>query len=127
MSFTLHDMSSEGYEFTANVWNWKATLEVIKGLDILSEGKVRQMGYNAMGVRVDLEDAHMIGQQLLDQVLPKLVPNKRIFADGSITDEPDDGTIYTDEDEQWRNFSVSHDWLKDFADFCLRSKGFQIF
>ncbi len=127
MSFTLHDMSSENFEFTANVWNWKAALEVIKGLDILSEGKVRQMAYNAMGVKVDLEDAHLIGKKIKEKLLPKLEPNKRIFADGSITDEPDDMTLFKDNDEQWKNFSVSHDWLKEFSDFCLRSKGFQIF
>jgi hypothetical protein len=127
MSFTLHDMSSENFEFSANVWNWKAILEVIKDLDVFSEGKVRQMGYNAMGVKVDIEDAHLIGAKLRDQVLPKLAPNKRMFADGTVTDEPDDGTIYKDEDEQWRNYSVSHDWVKDFSEFCLRSKGFQIF
>ena len=127
MSFTLHDMSSENFEFTANVWNWKAALEVIKGLDILSEGKVRQMAYNAMGVKVDLEDAHLIGKKIKEKLLPKLEPNKRIFADGSTTDEPDDMTLFKDNDEQWKNFSVSHDWLKEFSDFCLRSKGFQIF
>lgn len=127
MSFTLHDMSSENFEFNANVWNWKAVLEVIKRLDILSEGKVRQMGYNAMGVKIDIEDAHLIGKMIRERVLPELAPNKRIFADGSVTDQPDDGTIYKDEDEQWKNYSVSHDWLKDFADFCSRSKGFQIF
>jgi hypothetical protein len=127
MSFTLHDMGSENFEFSANVWNWKAILEVIKDLDVFSEGKVRQMGYNAMGVKVDMEDAHLIGAKLRDQILPKLAPDKRMFADGTITDEPDDGTIYKDEDEQWKNYSVSHDWVKDFSDFCLRSKGFQIF
>ena len=57
MSFTLHDMSSEGFEFNANVWNWKAILEIVKEMDILSEGKVRQMGYNAMGVKIDIDDA----------------------------------------------------------------------
>ena len=127
MSFTLHDMGSENFEFNANVWNWKAALEVVKSLDILSEGKVRQMGYNAMGVKIDMDDAHLIGRKIRDEVLPKLEPNKRIFADGSITDQPDDGTIYKDEDEQWKNYSVSHDWLKDFTEFCLRSKGFQIY
>ena len=127
MSFTLHDMSSEGFEFNANVWNWKAILEVIKNMDVLSEGKVRQMGYNAMGVKVDLEDAQLIGIKLQNEVLPKLAPNKRMFSDGSVTDDPDDGTIYKDEDEQWKNYSVSHDWVKDFSEFCLRSKGFQIF
>ena len=127
MSFTLHDMGSENFEFNANVWNWKAILDIIKDLDVLSEGKVRQMGYNAMGVKIDIDDAHLIGEKLRDQILPKLAPNKRMFADGTIEDEPDDGTIYRDEDEQWKNYSVSHDWVKDFSDFCLRSKGFQIF
>ena len=120
-------MGSENFEFNANVWNWKAALEVVKSLDILSEGKVRQMGYNAMGVKIDMDDAHLIGRKIREEVLPKLEPNKRIFADGSITDQPDDGTIYKDEDEQWKNYSVSHDWLKDFTEFCLRSKGFQIY
>ncbi len=127
MSFTLHDMSAENYEFTANVWNWKAVIEIIKSLDVISEGTVRQMGYNALGVKVEIDDAHYIGAKIRDTILPKLEPNKRIFADGSITDEPDDGTIYRDEDELWKNYSVSHDWLKDFSEFCLRSKGFQIF
>ncbi len=127
MSFTLHDMGAENFEFTANVWNWKAALEVVKGLDIISESKVRQMSYNAMGVKVDMEDAHLIGQQIRDKVLPRLEPDKRIYADGSITDQPDDMTLFKDDDEQWKNYSVSYEWLKDFSDFCLRSKGFQIF
>jgi hypothetical protein len=127
MSFTLHDMGSENFEFTANVWNWKAMLEIIKSLDVLSEGKVRQMGYNALGVKVDMEEAQIIGEKLRDEILPRLAPNKRMFADLSVTDKPDDGTIYRDEDEQWKNYSVSHDWLQDFSEFCLRSKGFQIF
>lgn len=120
-------MGSENYEFNANVWNWKAALDVIKSLDIVSENKVRQMGYNAMGVKVDVEDAHLIGRKFRDEILPKLEPNKRMFADGNITDEPDDGTIYRDEDDQWKNFSITADWVRDFSDFCLRSKGFQIF
>ena len=120
-------MGSENFEFNANVWNWKAALEVIKNLDIFSENRVRQMGYNAMGVKVDLEDAHLIGQKFRDEILPKLEPNKRMFSDGTITDEPDDGTIYRDEDEQWKNYSIDRDWVNDFSDFCLQSKGFQIF
>ena len=127
MSFTLHDLGTEGFEFNANVWNWKAALDVIKGLDIIPENKLRQMGYNAMGVKVDIEDARLIGQKLRDEILPKLEPDKRMFADGTVTAEPDDGTIYRDEDDQWRNYSINHDWVKDFSDFCLLSKGFQIF
>jgi hypothetical protein len=50
-----------------------------------------------------------------------------MYSDGRITNEPDDMTLFKDEDEQWKNYSVSHDWLKDFSEFCLKSKGFQVF
>ncbi|NNF00088.1 MAG: hypothetical protein HKN25_13790 [Pyrinomonadaceae bacterium] len=127
MSFTLIDSSSEGFEFTANVWRWKATLAVVKSFNILSEAAVRQMGSNASGTEVSMDEAQLIGTRIREEILPKLEPNKRIFANLSITDAPDDGTIYKDGDEQWKNFSVKHDWLDDFAEFCLKSKGFRVY
>lgn len=127
MSFTLTDLGSESYEFNANVWNWKAALEVIRSMDILSEGTIRQMTYNATGVKIPMNDAHEIGARIQQEFLPRLAPDKRIYADLSITDAPDDMTLYRDRDEEWKNYSASHDWLQDFAEFCLRSKGFQIF
>jgi hypothetical protein len=127
MSFSLHDLGSEHFEFNANVWNWKAALEIIKSLDIISEGKIRQMSYNGTGVKVDIDDAHAIGEAIRKSVLPKLTPEARMFADLRITDEPDDMTLHRDDDEQWKNFSVTRDWLNEFSEFCLRSKGFQIF
>ena len=127
MSFTLIDLGSEKFEFRTNVWNWKPTLEVIKSFDIVDEGKLRQMSYNATGARFSDEEAHTIGVRIRDDILPKLEPNKRIFADLSITDAPDDGTLYKDGDEQWKNYSTNYNWLKDFSEFCLTSKGFQVF
>jgi hypothetical protein len=127
MSFTLTDLGSENFVFNANVWNWKAALELIRSFDILGDGEMRQMGYNATGVKLTLEQAHEIGARIRDEVLPKLAPNKRMYSDLSITDDPDDMTLHRDDDEQWKNYSMSHDWLKEFSDFCLQSKGFQIF
>jgi len=127
MSFTLIDNSSENFEFTANVWNWRTALEIIKSFDLLSDGKLRQMEYNATGVKLEKDEAHLIGEKIRNEILPKLAPNKRIFADLSITDAPDDGTLFKDEDEQWKNYSASHDWLKELSDFCLNSKGFQVY
>ena len=121
------DMGTESFELNANVWNWKATLEVIRSLDILSESALRQMNYNATGVKVSMKEAHEIGARIRDEILPKLAPDKRIFADLSITDAPDDMTLHRDSDEQWKNYSVNYESLKDFAEFCLRSKGFQVF
>jgi hypothetical protein len=127
MSFTLLDQGSENFEFAANVWTWKAALEVIKSFDILGEGAVRQMTYNATGVTVSLDDAHEIGSRIRDELLTKMNENSRVFADLTISDAPDDKTLHRDEDEQWKNYSASYDWLKDFSDFCLRSKGFRVF
>lgn len=127
MSFTLIDLGSEKFEFNANVWNWKPTLEIIKSFNLFDEGKLRQMSYNATGARFSHDEAQTIGAKIRDEILPKLEPNKRIFADLSITDTPDDKTLYKDEDEQWKNYSATHDWLKDFSEFCLKSKGFQVF
>ncbi len=127
MSFTLTDLGSENFEFNANVWNWKAALELIRSLDIMGDGELRQMSYNATGVKITMEQAHEIGTRIRDEVLPKLAPNKRMYSDLSITDAPDDMTLHRDGDEQWKNYSVSHDWLQEFSEFCLKSKGFQIF
>ena len=127
MSFTLHDLGTEGYEFNANFWNWKAALEIVRSLDVISEGAVRQMTYNATGVKVEIDDAHEIGSRIRDEVLPKIGASQRMLADLSVTDAPDDMTLHRDSDDQWKNYSVSHEWLKEFSDFCLRSKGFQVF
>lgn len=127
MSFTLMDLGSENFELRANVWSWKPTLEIIKSFDILSDGKLRQMEYNATGVKLDKEEAHLIGEKIQREVLPKLEPNKRMFMDLTVTDQPDDGTLYKDEDDQWKNYSVNYDWLKEFSEFCLASKGFQVY
>src|SRR5262245_6035257 len=127
MSFTFVDLGSENFEFTANVWTWKPTLEIIKSFDVLSNGTIRQMEYNATGVKLTPEQAHLIGERIRDEVLPKLKPNKRMYMDLTVTDAPDDGTLYRDEDEQWKNYSASYEWLRDFSEFCLKSKGFQVF
>lgn len=127
MSFTLIDESSENFEFSANVWNWKAAIELLRSFDIVSESSLRQMSYNATGVKVSMEEAQMIGEKIKNEVLLRVAPGMRMFSDLSITDAPDDMTLHKDEDEQWKNYSVSHEWLKDFSDFCLRSKGFQVY
>jgi hypothetical protein len=126
----IYEFHINGYEFrelSANVWTWKPTLEIIKSFNILSDGKLRQMEYNATGVKIEKEEAHEIGDNIRDKILPKLEPNKRMFADLSITAAPDDRTLYRDQDEQWKNYSASYEWLKDFSEFCLKSKGFQVF
>jgi hypothetical protein len=127
MSFTLIDQGSENFEFSASVWQWKAAVELLRHYDIVSEAALRQMAYTATGVKVSLEDAQDIARKIRNETLPKMGPGKRMFADLTITDAPDDKTLHRDTDEQWKNYSVTHEWLEEFAEFCERSKGFQVF
>lgn len=127
MSFTLIDQGSENFEFRASVWNWKTLLEIVKSFDVISEGKIRQMSYNAAGTNVSSEEAALIGEKIKEEILPKMAPGMRIFSDLSVTEKPDDGTLYRDDDEKWKNYSVDYEWLKEFVDFCSKTKGFQVF
>lgn len=127
MSFTLIGLSSENYEFPASVWNWKTALEIIKSYDIVADRTLRELGSSASGVSISDDEAQLIGGRIRSELLPKLSPNKRIFSNLSITDAPDDGVVYKEKDEQWKNYSATHDWLEEFSGFCMRPKGFQIF
>lgn len=127
MSFTLIDQGNEGFEFAANVWSWKAAVEIIRSLDIVDEGAIRQMSYTATGVKITSDDAHEIGSRIKKEILKRVPAGKRMFADLSVTDAPDDKTLYREGDDQWKNYSVTHEWLTEFSDFCLKSEGFQVF
>lgn len=127
MSITLVDLGSENLEFTINVWRWKPTLEIVRSLDVVDEHSIRQMKFGPVGARFEKEEAHAIANRIKGDILPQLAPNKRMYSDLTITAEPDDGIIHKDTEDQWKNYSVSHDWLRDFADFCEMSSGFQVF
>lgn len=127
MSITLIDEGSENFEFRSSVWSWKAAIEIIKSFDVVSERKVREMAYNATGVKVDQIDANEIGKRIQEEVIPKVGEGMRMFSDLSVTETPDDGTIFQDEDEKYKNYSVDRMWLTEFSDFCSKCKGFQIF
>jgi hypothetical protein len=128
MSFIFIDSGSPNNEIHTNVWNWKPTLEIIKDLDVIGEQRVRQMQYNATGFSVSGDEAEMLGNGIRNKFLAKMKPKDRVRTDLSITDEPDDGTLYRgDDSEAWKNYGASYAWLEEFSDFCLKCKGFQIF
>lgn len=127
MSFTIIDLGSEGYELSANVWTWKPTLEIIRSFNYVNERTLNNMASNGTGVKMSQEDANAIGEKIRDVILPQLVPNKRMYGNLSVTDKPDDGTMYRDADEQWKNYSASYNWLEEFSEFCIKCKGFQVF
>lgn len=128
MSFTFIDAGSPNNEIRTNVWNWKPTLEIIRELDVIGEMAVRQMQYNATGFQVGADEAGMIANGIRSKYLSRMKPQDRVRMDLSITNEPDDGTLYRGDDSQaWKNYGATYDWLEEFSNFCLKSQGFQIF
>ena len=127
MSFTLIDLESANNEFPVSMWHWRTAVAVIKDLDVIDEFVVKRMSDTASGIKVEKEQAHALGRKIKEELLPRLFPDRRIFENLTITDEPDDGTMHGSDGESWRNFSADHDWFEDFSDFCLRSGGFQVY
>jgi hypothetical protein len=128
MSFTFTDSGSPNNEVRTNVWNWKPTLEIIRDLNVIGEMGVRQLKYNATGYTFTEEEAQALGAGIRAQYVAKMTPKQRVRTDLSITDDVDDGTLYSgDDSESWKNYGATYNWLEEFADFCLKSKGFQIY
>jgi len=60
---------------------------------------------------------------LADFILPRLKAGERMFHTGEITAEPDDGTLYAEESEKWRNYSLHRDVLEAVIQFLRQAKG----
>jgi len=121
MAFILTDISNKEHELQINSWNWRPTLNLIGAADLVGEEKLELMGEN-IGIEVTQEEAQRIGTFLQEKIVPGMQPNERIQYDLTLTAEPDTGELYRD--DLTKNYSVSYDWLKEFAAFCLSCKGF---
>lgn len=126
MGVSLIDLGDKTHTLYANWWTWRPTIELMRRLQLLDDQRLEMMVYNATGVEVTAEEAHRIARTVHTDVLPHLTGDDRVYLDGSVTAEPDDGTLYTDARVRWKNYSVHHDWLQTFTHFCLRSQGFEV-
>lgn len=127
MSVTLADIGNNNENFTASRWSWKATLAIIESLAVIDESTIRMLNQGYMDIVIDKSQAKQIAQGIRDNFLTKLKDGNRVFANLSITDELDDGTLYRSAEDEWRNYSASKEWLESFVDFCETSHGFRIF
>ena len=126
MSFILTDSYSEERELQINGWNWRPTLEIIDAFGIIDEERLELMGISTVGACISEDEAHRIGEKIRDEILPKLTPQSRVLYDLTFTEEPDDFELYREESEAWKNYGATYSWLKEFSEFCLSSKGFEV-
>lgn len=129
MGVCLTDQANEENFLLINFWNWRPTVSLVGYLiqpDEADPNRLERLAGGA-GVDVSADEAKAIARFLLEQVLPNLGENGRILLDGSVTNEPDVGTLYSEPHEQWRNYSVQREWLEKFAQFCQSCQGFSAY
>ena len=114
MSFTLTD--GAGRSINVNAWNWGVLhyavacakpplFEDEEELDLLRFGGIEL-------TRAQVDD---LALYLSKVILPMLKPGQRMLADFSVTDEPDDGTLYRD--DLSKNYSLHYEVLASVVDF----------
>jgi len=127
MSVTLADIGNRNENFTASRWSWKATLAIIESLDVLDESTITMLKKGYMDIVITKPQADQIARGIRENFIAKLDTGNRIYADLTITDEPDDGTVYRSSEDEWKNYSANKASLELFVDFCESSDGFRIF
>ena len=118
MSITLRDI--EGQELRVNAWNWAVLHERVLLAAILPEKLWKPMRVGG-GTSLDDGQVAKLASFLEDELLPRIGENARMFLDGSVTETPDDGTLYA-EPELWKNYSLHHVVLCRVIDFLRAAR-----
>jgi hypothetical protein len=70
------------------------------------------------------ESCRKLAEWLKREILNNLGSQSRIKLDGTITDEPDDGTFHREKLEE--NYSATQNWLQEFVSFLENCDGFSV-
>ena len=82
------------------------------------------MGFSGGGPKITGEESRKLAVYFENTVLSHLQPGERVLYDFSMTDKPDDGTFYRD--DQMLNYSATYEWLSEFTDFLKECTGFTV-
>jgi hypothetical protein len=125
MSFILVDLANDERDCQINGWNWRPTLEIIRGAGVLSEEQLERMSGQGAGGVVAAEQARAIASFLQSEILPKLSEGQRMHADGSISAVPNTPRPIAGADPQ-DLYAARLSWLEAFAEFCRTCNGFKV-
>jgi hypothetical protein len=119
VSIILEDAA--GRALKVNAWNWGVLHHLVAAGEVLAEDIWAPKRNNGGGA-LEADQCAALARFLESVVLPCIGPGERMFYDGSVTREPDDGTFYREESEQWRNYSLHREVLERLIDFLRVSK-----
>lgn len=118
---SVHLDTADGRSMRVNVWNWGVLHHQVELAGLFPDEVWAPKRFNGGG-ELDAEQVQELASFLERKLLPKLRAGERMFFDGSVTDVPDDGTLYREESERWKNYSLSHAVLVEVIDL-LKSAG----
>ena len=105
-------------------------LRLFGALGLFGGNRLEVFGSNGVGAnvstRVIISDARSIAEALRSKLILALRDDDRILVRGTITKDPDDGTMHLDPEERRENYSTSRRVLFRLADFRDASEGFDI-
>lgn len=120
MSIILRSPNAE--DVTVNVWNWGVLHHFVAEAELFSDEVWVPARYNG-GAELDAEQVEQLADYLEQRLLPCVGEGERIFFDGSVTRVPDDGKLYRDEADAWKNYSLHRDVLVEVIGFLRKARG----
>jgi hypothetical protein len=107
---SIHLETESGGNLRVNVWNWGVLHHVVSSAGLFPDAVWTPMRSNG-GAALSREQVVALADFLEGQVLPMLKEGERMFFDGTVTNVPDDGTFYREENELWKNYSLHRNVL----------------
>jgi len=127
MSFILVDTLDDKRDLQLNAWHWRTILVLLEVSEAVTKERLEVMGISGACPSFSREEARSIATALRTKVLSGLQPDDRVMLNGTITKEPDDGTLFRDPKDHHRNYSTNAQVLEKLCDFCESCGGFKIY
>jgi hypothetical protein len=105
-----------------DAWSWGALHVVVAAAGVFPEVVWGPMRFNESGY-LSATDVARLAAFLDGVVLPSLREGERLQLDGSVTGEPDEGTIRHRECDAWQDYSLPHDVLGRVVTFLRSASG----
>jgi hypothetical protein len=107
-------------DLKVSAWTWGPIHDAVASARILPTDLWEMTRYNS-SAELDEQQAATLADFLESRMLARLGAGERLLADGTVTDRPDDGTLYRD--DLSRNYSVHREMLLRIIDFLRAAKG----
>jgi hypothetical protein len=108
-------------DLKVSAWTWGPIHDLVATAGIMPADLWEMTRYNGTGAELGEQQTAMLADFLESRILSRLRDGERLLADGTVTDVPDDGTLYRD--DLSKNYSVRREMLVRIINFLRAAKG----